>query len=253
MKSLKGVMNRILPPLAHLDISHTKQGVDTAHALSKILVANTTLRSLILYGNGFGVEGASMIAQALRSNHTLRHLDLGANRIRNKGAKALAGSIFVSKVEVLAIKNNFINEKGFRDFSQHIREIVGPMSEITLHLKALLLGGNEISLYDYSFIEKVIKDRGVNLYIDGLDRVVFNNDSSLFLSGLKPRMTKDSIVSTANAKIGNCIVANVKIRNGQAKKKTKKGQKNHFAMIKFDNHHSMASAVRITKDLGSAE
>ena len=95
-------------------------GVSEAVEISKFVIDSQALKTLVLYDNKFGVEGAKALGEALRQNSVLEELDLGCNRIRNKGARAIAQGIMGensnSKLRVLGLKNNFINEKGFKTF-----------------------------------------------------------------------------------------------------------------------------------------
>ena len=101
-------------------MSNIHLGVSEAHILKAIITNNNALSHLILYGNAFGVEGARILSEGLKVNHGLQLLDIGCNRIRNKGATAIANGILgmgsESRLRVLSVKNNFINEKGFKQF-----------------------------------------------------------------------------------------------------------------------------------------
>jgi hypothetical protein len=65
----------------------------------------------------------------------LEVLDLGHNRIRNKGALAIAKALFEegrpSKLRVLSLKNNFINEKSFKEYVKLIMQKCGPFSDLS--------------------------------------------------------------------------------------------------------------------------
>ena len=121
-------------------------------------------------------------------------LDLGCNCLRNKGAQALAKALFdegsVSRLEVISLKNNFINEKGFKPLISGISSKIGPMSDKELSLKALLMAGNDISLYELRFLERVLKEMNWDLYVDSLERLKFNTDAALFFSGVNARVSE---------------------------------------------------------------
>jgi hypothetical protein len=142
---------------------------------------------LILYGNIFGVEGARIFSEGLKVNTSLHVLDLGCNRIRNKGAVAIAQAIFSpdsnSNLEVLLLKSDFINEKGFKPFVSGILDKVGPLSHKgDLRLSALSIAGNQISLFEFQHLYKVLKQQNVPLFVDAFNRIKNNQDSCLFLS-----------------------------------------------------------------------
>lgn len=88
--------------------------------LKPFLTESSVLQSLNLYDNKLGVEGARVLAEALSLNSSLQNLDIGCNRIRNKGMKAISEGLYgensKSNLRVLVVKNNFINEKGFKTF-----------------------------------------------------------------------------------------------------------------------------------------
>ena len=116
-----------------------------------------------MYANKFGVEGARALITGLKKNESLEILDLGCNAIRNKGAAAISEGILAgdskSGIRALSLKNNFINAKGFKFFVSHIMDKVGPLvNKEALHLSVLLLGGNEISIYELGHLERVLKD-----------------------------------------------------------------------------------------------
>ena len=103
-----------------LNLEHMDLGVKESAQIRDLLLKSEEIKELYLFDNSFGVEGARIIAEGLKGNSSLETLDIGLNRIRNKGAIAIAQSILSedskSKVMSLSLKNNFFNEKGFKEF-----------------------------------------------------------------------------------------------------------------------------------------
>lgn len=76
-----------------------------------------------------------------------------------------------------------------------ILEKCGPQFDTNdIKLKVLLTAGNEISLFEFQHLYKVLNDKKIPLYLDGFDRLKHNTDSCLFLSGVNPKtITSDKV------------------------------------------------------------
>ena len=79
-----------------------------------------------------GVDGAKSMGTGLLNNDTLEVLDIGCNRIRNKGVKAIIQGILGTEsksiIKILGLKNNFINDKGFKEVMLLIKQKCGPLA-----------------------------------------------------------------------------------------------------------------------------
>lgn len=72
-----------------------------------------------MFGNNGDVDGARAIRDSLKVNNTLQYLDLGYNRLREKGCKAITEGFTSNKdsaLKSIAIRYNFINDDGIKDF-----------------------------------------------------------------------------------------------------------------------------------------
>lgn len=89
----------------------------------------------------------------------------------------------------------------------------GPMADITqFKLKALLIAGNDISLFELKHLQKVIVDRKVPLYVDSFERIRRNQDNCLFLSEVNLKtMNEDKLIGKLQNNIKNVIVKDVMI------------------------------------------
>lgn len=109
--------------IQHLDLSSTKIGVSGIVRISEALQKNSNLKSLNLYRNILDVDGARAIGDLLKVNSTIEFLDVGHNRIRQTGLKAICDGILAnpkSKLSQLAIRANFINDKGIQDLFDNL-------------------------------------------------------------------------------------------------------------------------------------
>ena len=168
-------------------LNNLNLGVGEANLLRNFVASSTNIKNLYLSRNSLGVEGARILGEGLAQNLSLEVLDLDHNRIRNKGALAIASSLFEegrpSKIRVLSLKNNFISEKSFKELVRLLMGKCGPFSDISqFHLRALLIAGNVISLFELKHLYKIVLDRKVPLFVDGFERIKHNEDSCLFLS-----------------------------------------------------------------------
>jgi hypothetical protein len=59
----------------------------------------------------------------------------------------------------------------------------GPFEDLSkLQLKCVFLAGNDISLFELKHLQRVLKDRKVEFYLDSFERIYRNEDNVLFLS-----------------------------------------------------------------------
>lgn len=62
-------------------------------------------------------------------------------------------------------------------------EKCGPLSDLKdFHLRCMMLGGNDISIFELKHLHKMVVYRKVPLYIDSFERIEKNEDNCLFLS-----------------------------------------------------------------------
>lgn len=101
----------------------------------------------------------------------------------------------------------------------------GPMSDLNdFHLRCLLLGGNDISIFELKHLHKTVVDRKVPLFVDSFERISRNGDSCLFLSEINTKtLTEDKLIGKLQKNIKNVIVKEVMIGTGKKTKKTKAG------------------------------
>jgi len=178
-----------------------KLGVKEAGCIRDLLKKSNQIEELYLNGNSFGVEGAQIIADGLKVNQSLRILDLNHNRIRNKGAVFIANAILgedsQSRLRTLYIKSNFIGDKSFKQIVSLILNKCGPLANLAnQHLRGLFIAGNDTSIFELKRLQKVILDRRVDLFVDGIERIKRNSDECLFISGVNMKtISEDKIVA----------------------------------------------------------
>ena len=72
-------------------------GCEGAKYISEGLEKNTTLKTLILWGNHIGDDGGKELFKSLKANTSLTHLDLGWNEIDNGSMEALGEILTTNK------------------------------------------------------------------------------------------------------------------------------------------------------------
>lgn len=72
-------------------------GCEGAKYISEGLEKNTTLKTLILWGNHIGDDGGKELFKSLKANTSLTHLDLGWNEIDNGSMEALGEILITNK------------------------------------------------------------------------------------------------------------------------------------------------------------
>ena len=209
--------------------------------MGDLLSTNKTLVSLSVFDNKLGVEGAAFMAKGLAENSTLRFLDLGCNRIRDKGLVVLARSLTVkSGLCTLNLKLNFIGDKGYNELMKRVLAIGS-----ACNLRNLFLGSNAVSVFSLKTACDFLKKKGIALSIDLEDRLDHPNETTIFLSGLKPHQNKAFLEKYFGALKAGVIVG-IEVHTGR---KVKENQENLFGFVKYAHKNSVARAVKSLKQL----
>lgn len=118
------------------------------------------------------------------------------------------------------------------------------------YLQGLFIGGNQISLFELTHLQKVIKDQNIVCMIDGFDRIKNNTDSCLFLSDVNKKTTQpEKVLNKLQNYIPGIIVKDVTMMRGQKTEKTKANKDNTFMIIEYDHPNTVAQSLRCAKDL----
>mmetsp|Transcript_28884 Transcript_28884/g.27788 ORF Transcript_28884/g.27788 Transcript_28884/m.27788 type:complete len:134 (+) Transcript_28884:196-597(+) len=130
-------------------------------------------------------------------------------------------------------------------------EKCGPMADRSkFYLKALLLGGNEISLFELKQLQRATQEQKIPLLVDSFDRIKNNTDSCLFLSDVNPNtVQKEKVENKLQNYIKDIVVKEVTLKKGQKHTKTKANKSNTFMFIEFDHPNGVAQSLKCAKDL----
>jgi hypothetical protein len=108
---------RINGTITSLNLKSTCLGAEGAGVVADSIRSNpnTSMSSLLLWGNAIGDRGALILAEVLRNNGTLTWLDLRSNCLSDVGAKAMATVLKTNiTLTALSLKANRIEEPGVK-------------------------------------------------------------------------------------------------------------------------------------------
>ena len=92
--------------LHHLDMSDNLLGTSSASAVCAAIRWNSSLRQLMIGGNGLGATGLVVLSEALCANQTLVHLDMANSRLSNASiahlGKALCVNATLQRLDMIA-------------------------------------------------------------------------------------------------------------------------------------------------------
>ena len=151
--------------LTTLDLRSSGIGNDTA-SLSRALIVNTSLKSVIWANNNIDDVGVANLSEALKENSTLTSLDLSSNSIGDCGVLVLSEKLTAnSSLTALNLRSNIIGDDGVAALLRTLTEnsslinldlgenrigtrgtasLSMALAERTSSLKYLHLDGNEI-------------------------------------------------------------------------------------------------------------
>ena len=162
MSKLKTAIEQIRANIVtEINLNSEEIGDEGAKAIALVLMVNTSLSTLYLYGNKIGDEGAKDIALALMVNTSLSDLYLNGNQIGNEGTKDIAQALMVNtSVSTLYLRYSKIGDEGGRAIAQALM--------VNTSLSNLDLGGNQIGNEGGRAIREIIQ-RNKNVFDSTLE------------------------------------------------------------------------------------
>lgn len=124
--------------LKRLYLRRCQVGVEGVRALTKAIKAGTNLKILDLSWNNIGNESAALLAGALESKNEIQKLILRNCNISFEGAKSLAKALPLSKLTILDLSSNNIENRR--------AEVLAQALECGTKLQNLHLEGNRIDI-----------------------------------------------------------------------------------------------------------
>merc|ERR1711971_320685 len=89
--------------------------------MGEMLMVNTSLEHLNLFGNNIGSDGAKQLARALCTNCTLQNLDLRRNRLKADCAEALSEALRQNKaLRILDLWGNSLGYDGIKAIARSL-------------------------------------------------------------------------------------------------------------------------------------
>ena len=220
-------LSKFLPDLKILDLNHCKLGVSGATSIAKSAIF-TNLTSLNIFCNRIDVDGARAISAALKTNTNLQILDIGYNRIKDEGLKQIGEGLKSNPQSNLKYLNLRFNLFTFTSFEPFLASISASK------LQVLMIKRNEIEDFYLNEISSLMKKIPQLTYIDQVQKLEMFNDDRTSRSIWIPQYSdsqKPNLISAIKKLDSEITVLSVSERKG---KNYPNKPKNHsFGYIEF--------------------